>query len=183
MELGSAALPVLVEITVVVQVGERGRIGHPFVEFADLLAAVHVGPPNQTPYAGCSAQSQLAHVTASVPAARSSTWARLLARVLSLTDRLQRQSVTASASQSLTRRFCCRARAPPSTSSTPGECAGRRLRLFSRRPPDQAFAPWVDAIANTASRLNDAGFWRGGNLMKFSICAATTACMRYICGM
>src|SRR5208282_5095419 len=48
---------------------------------------------------------------------------------------------------------------------------------------DQGFAPWVDAIANTASRLNDAGFWRGGNLMKLSICAATTACIRYICGM
>ena len=34
--------------------------------------------------------------------------------------------------------------------------------------------PWLDTIAITASRLNEAGFWRGGNLTKFSICAATS---------
>ena len=42
----------------------------------------------------------------------------------------------------------------------------------------QAWPPWFDTIASTASRLNEAGFWRGGNLTKFSICAATAACMR-----
>ena len=42
----------------------------------------------------------------------------------------------------------------------------------------QAWPPWLETWANTASRLNEAGFWRGGNLAKFSICAATVACMR-----
>jgi hypothetical protein len=67
--------------------------------------------------------------------------------------------VTASASQSLTRRlfaFLLSRGAPRSTSSTPGEMC--RAPLVAIRPPDQAFPPWVDAIANTASKLNDAGF-------------------------
>jgi len=58
----------------------------------------------------------------------------------------------------------------------------RTLRFASGPPAEgrqgQAWAPWVDTIASTASRLNEAGFWRGGNLAKFSICAATVACMR-----
>ena len=45
MELGSATVRVLVEVAVCVEIRERGRIGHPFVEVADLLAAVHFGPP------------------------------------------------------------------------------------------------------------------------------------------
>jgi hypothetical protein len=44
MELGSATVPVLV-VAVCVETRERGRIGHPFVEVANFLAAVHLGPP------------------------------------------------------------------------------------------------------------------------------------------
>ena len=36
---------------------------------------------------------------------------------------------------------------------------------------------WVVTCRITSSRLNDAGFWRGGNLAKSSICAATSACI------
>src|SRR5277367_4674739 len=59
----------------------------------------------------------------------------------------------------------------------------RPVAAFASGPPAegrqrQAWPPWVDTIASTASRLNEAGFWRGGNLVKFSICAATVACMR-----
>src|SRR5271166_640251 len=43
MKLGSATISVFVEIAVCVQIRERGRIGHPFVEFADLVDAVHLG--------------------------------------------------------------------------------------------------------------------------------------------
>jgi hypothetical protein len=61
-------------------------------------------------------------------------------------------------------------------------CVTRSLRFTSalllERQDGQAWPPWVDTIASTASRLNEAGFWRGGNLAKFSICAATVACMR-----
>ena len=32
----------------------------------------------------------------------------------------------------------------------------------------------------TASRLNEAGFWRGGNFTNASICPATIPCMPYI---
>ena len=35
---------------------------------------------------------------------------------------------------------------------------------------------------STSSRLNDAGFCRGGNLTKSSISDATTACIKYIWG-
>ena len=45
MELCSATVRVLVEVAVCVQTCERGWIGHPFVEVADFLAAVHLGPP------------------------------------------------------------------------------------------------------------------------------------------
>ena len=48
MELGSATVRVLVEVAVLVQTGERGRIGHPFVEVADFLAPVHFGPPRMS---------------------------------------------------------------------------------------------------------------------------------------
>ena len=59
MELGSATVLVFVEVAVFVQIGERGWIGHPFVEVADFVAAVHFGPPYQTPDAGYSGQTQL----------------------------------------------------------------------------------------------------------------------------
>ena len=45
MELGSATVRVLVEVAVRVQIRQRRRIGHPFVEVANFLAAVHLGPP------------------------------------------------------------------------------------------------------------------------------------------
>ena len=62
---------------------------------------------------------------------------------------------------------------------TPSKCARRCTRPSAREAAEvQAWAPCVDTIASTASRLNEAGFWRGGNLTKFSICAATAACMR-----
>ena len=48
MKLGSATVSVLVEVAVFVQARERGRIGHPFVEVADFLAAVHFGPPRMS---------------------------------------------------------------------------------------------------------------------------------------
>jgi len=44
MEFGSATVPVLVQVAVLVQTSKRGRIWHPFVEVADFLAAVHFGP-------------------------------------------------------------------------------------------------------------------------------------------
>ena len=52
MELGSATVPVLVEVAVRVQIRERGGIGHPFVEVADFLAAVHLGPPRMSDSGG-----------------------------------------------------------------------------------------------------------------------------------
>src|SRR5450631_3708526 len=42
MKLSPAAVWVLIEVAMFVQTGERGRIGHSFVEVADLLAAVHL---------------------------------------------------------------------------------------------------------------------------------------------
>src|SRR4029077_8031856 len=43
MELGPATVRVLVAVCV--QTRAWGRIGHPFVEVADFLAAAHLGPP------------------------------------------------------------------------------------------------------------------------------------------
>ena len=37
--------------------------------------------------------------------------------------------------------------------------------------------PASSSVRRTASRLNEPGFWRGGNFLKFSICWATTACI------
>src|SRR6476620_782988 len=45
MELDSATVRVLVEVAMRVQIRERGRIGHPFVEITNFLARVHLGPP------------------------------------------------------------------------------------------------------------------------------------------
>src|SRR5450631_4562121 len=42
MKLGPATVRVIIEVAVFVQTGKRGRIGHTFVEVADLLAAVHL---------------------------------------------------------------------------------------------------------------------------------------------
>jgi hypothetical protein len=42
MKLDPAAVRVLVEVAVCVQIRQRGRIRHPFVEVADFLAAVHL---------------------------------------------------------------------------------------------------------------------------------------------
>ena len=39
--VGSGSL----EVAVCVETRERGRIGHPFIEVADFLAAAHLGPP------------------------------------------------------------------------------------------------------------------------------------------
>ena len=44
MELRAAPLRICVEITLLVEIGQGRRIGHPFVEVADSLAAVHFGP-------------------------------------------------------------------------------------------------------------------------------------------
>jgi hypothetical protein len=61
----------------------------------------------------------------------------------------------------------------------PSKFVGRSSAAkLARRRRGQAWPPWVDTIASTASRLNEAGFWRGGNLTKLSISAATVACMR-----
>jgi hypothetical protein len=67
MELGSATVMVFVEVAVFVQIGKRGWIRHPFVEVADFVAAIHFGPPYQTPDAGYSAQTQLAHFNGKHP--------------------------------------------------------------------------------------------------------------------
>src|SRR5260370_13026894 len=45
MKLCSATVRVLVVVAVCVQTRAWGRIGHPLVEVADFLAAVHLGPP------------------------------------------------------------------------------------------------------------------------------------------
>jgi hypothetical protein len=45
MELGPATVWVLVVVAVYVQTCAWRRIGHPFVEVADFLAAAHLGPP------------------------------------------------------------------------------------------------------------------------------------------
>ena len=46
MEFGSATVLVSIEVAVFIQIGERGWIGHPFVEVTDFLAAVHFGAPS-----------------------------------------------------------------------------------------------------------------------------------------
>ena len=124
MELGSATVRVLVEVAMFVQTRERGRIGHPFVEVADFVAAVHFGPPRISRRRH-SAQTHLARL-----------------------------------SGSLTRRLFayCRARRLYPPVRRPANVPGAACGYPRGRPPDQAFPPWVCTIANTASRLNDAGF-------------------------
>jgi len=65
------------------------------------------------------------------------------------------------------------------------KAAGNNLRTGTSRVQVDATPqewPCPDTCASTASRLNEAGFWRGGNLTKSSICPAMTACIRYIWG-
>ena len=74
-------------------------------------------------------------------------------------------------------------------------CASKYQKLEARtkrevfRPPFvqvhhylPVAAPCCDSCAITASRLNAAGFCRGGNLTKLAISPATTACIKYIWG-
>ena len=55
-------------------------------------------------------------------------------------------------------------------------------RPFFSSPPVQCWPPPPESssVRSTASRLNEAGFWRGGNCLNPSICCATTACIPYI---
>src|SRR5271163_4279447 len=103
VELGSATERILVQVDMLVQIGERRRIGHPLVKVADFLAAVHSDTPANPR----------------------------------------------------------RTRGPPRASvainKLPQEpsLGVRPIPLAAR---GQAWPPWVDTIASTASRLNEAGF-------------------------
>jgi len=59
--------------------------------------------------------------------------------------------------------------------------SGAPLSLFSKAtdPARQCCPPPLasSSVRSTASRLNEAGFWRGGNFLNPSICCATTACI------
>ena len=64
------------------------------------------------------------------------------------------------------------------------DAARRRRAPSPRRHPHPRRAPGATGggpvtCRITASRLNEAGFWRGGNFAKSSICAATSACISY----
>ena len=57
----------------------------------------------------------------------------------------------------------------------------RRRRLFARlscvAPPAQLWLPPASwSFSSTRSRLNDAGFWRGGNSLSSAMASATAAC-------
>jgi hypothetical protein len=72
--------------------------------------------------------------------------------------------------------------APERGGLPPGACAGHGLLVVNlemfRRGQWFAPPPASSSVLITASKLNEAGFWRGGNFLKFSICAATMACIR-----
>jgi hypothetical protein len=60
--------------------------------------------------------------------------------------------------------------------------AGRAAALSGGRINQNLLTYCAPALASsrsrsTASRLNDAGFWRGGNFLNASIWPATTACI------
>jgi len=77
---------------------------------------------------------------------------------------------------------------PPRVREQVSEVRGSPQREVFRPPFVQVHhylpvaAPCCDSCAITASRLNAAGFCRGGNLMKLAISPATTACIKYIWG-
>ncbi len=68
------------------------------------------------------------------------------------------------------------------TRTVPGACAGHGLLVMNlemfRRGQWFAPPPASSSVLITASKLNDAGFWRVENFLKFSICAATMVCIR-----
>ena len=71
-------------------------------------------------------------------------------------------------------------------SQAPCNGVPRRAIHDGRAVADDPLLGWAGATlapaatcANTASRLNEAGFCRGGNAAKSAIDAATTACIKY----
>ena len=138
MKFGSATFLVFIEVAVVVQISERRRIRHSFIEVAHFLAAIHFGTPYQASDAGYSEETRLAHSSGKHPCIV------LIAFLTGSRDSNHAAPFFAVARGASFKKFDAQrmCRAP----------------LVPILPPDQAFPPWVDAIANTASRLNDAGF-------------------------
>ena len=80
------------------------------------------------------------------------------------------------------RPFEQRVASPVTAGTVPDACAGHGTCGSIDETTGQWVAPPLasSSVRSTASRLNEAGFWRGGYFLKFAICWATIACIMYM---